>query len=309
MNAQASTPAGWGTERQSPFGVRFLAGPTAVLADLEPRAVLDLIAVEHLLILRGLPASLSVEEFEAFGCGLGEPILWSDRPAFDVQAHPEPEDHLFESGFMPMHFDGIYSDDHTPDLQIFHCVQAVDPALGGATLFCDTTLVLADAAPETRALWGDLIVHYERPIAGHTVTRDLPLITRHPHHGHHTIRYSEPVPAGVTIINPPRVTLPDGHHAETITADLHEAIHDPRHLYTHHWQPGDIAIADNRTLLHTRQPYPADAPRLLRRITTRHTAKPHPNRPRGQGHAAVPPEKYRSPLQDGQASTRTAPSG
>ncbi|MFC4913896.1 TauD/TfdA dioxygenase family protein [Actinomadura gamaensis] len=281
MTAQAPTPAGWTTERQDPFGLRLLAGPRAALTGLEPRTVLDLVAAEHLLVLRGLSPDLDVEEFEAFGYRLGDPILWSDRPSFDVQAQPDPDDHLFETGFMPLHWDGIYSDDHTPDLQIFHCVQAVDPALGGATLFCDTTEVLADATPETRALWNGLTFHYERPFYGRTQRRDIPLVVRHPHHGYDTLRYSEPVPPGITIVNPPRVTLPsvpDGHDADQIMADLHASLYDPRHLYTHHWQPGDIVIADNRTLLHTRQPYPAGTPRLLRRITTQHPTAPGTSR-------------------------------
>ncbi|GLW12668.1 hypothetical protein Misp01_77960 [Microtetraspora sp. NBRC 13810] len=128
----------WQQHRPGPFGLLLTGDGTIGLDDLPPAALLQLVAQEHLLILRGLPTVLTCEEFEEFGCALGEPILWSDRPAFFVQAQPDPDSYIFETGFMPIHWDGVSAEEQTPDLQIFQCVQAVEAEVGGATLFCDT---------------------------------------------------------------------------------------------------------------------------------------------------------------------------
>ncbi|WP_219508964.1 TauD/TfdA family dioxygenase [Nonomuraea ceibae] len=271
----ATWPATWPAAQQpnqAPFGLHLnISGGT--LSDLSPATVLDLVAENHLLILRGLPATLPCEEFEAFGCALGEPILWSDRPAFSVQAQAEPEDFLFETGFMPMHWDGIFSDDHTPDLQIFHCVQAVDPALGGATLFCDTTRVLADAAPHTRALWESLTLHHERFINGRTLTRDLPLVSRHPHRGHAVLRYHEPVPADISILNPPLTTLsqaPGIRHRPDHGRPARGGVPPPPHLHP--------PLAGRRHR-HLRQPdHAAHPPALPGRHTPPTSPHHHPQR-------------------------------
>ncbi|MET9251122.1 TauD/TfdA family dioxygenase [Nonomuraea sp. NPDC003709] len=274
MSVSPPSDATFDVRRQEPFGARLLGGGDARLAGLPPERLLDLVAEHHLVVLRGFTGAATDEEFEEFAGGLGEPVAWNGSRTFYVEAHAEPEDHLFETGFMPIHWDGLYMNaGSAPDLQIFQCLRATDPAVGGATLFCDTTLVLAGADPETRALWEGLTFRYERPTAGGgVVTREVPLVVPHPRLGHPTLRFSEPVPEDVVIINPTTTTLPRppaGHDAARIIEGIRRALYDPRHMYAHRWQAGDVVIADNQTLLHTREPYPPGAPRKLRRVTTR----------------------------------------
>ncbi|MFI6741610.1 TauD/TfdA dioxygenase family protein [Nonomuraea sp. NPDC050451] len=276
-----SPPARRLRRSQEPFGELLLAGGRTDLGELPAAWLRELVTERQLVVLRGFTGATAVTQFEGFACGLGEPVSWCGNRTFSVRAQADPDDHLFETGFMPIHWDGMYmNDDDVPDLQIFQCLEAVDPTLGGATLFCHTGRVLADADPATRRLWEGLTFHYERPRAeGGAFTRDFPLVAGHPHTGLPTLRFSEPVPDGVVIINPPTTTLPrppEGHDPDQIIEELRQAIYDPRHMYAHRWQVGDIVIADNNTLLHTREPYPSDVPRHLRRVTTRFRAAAAP---------------------------------
>lgn len=50
--------------------------------------------------------------------------------------------------------------------------------------------------------------------------------------------------------------------------DLNERVIDPGRVYTHHWNPGDLVVWDNRCMLHKAEPYDtATEARVLRRCT------------------------------------------
>ena len=51
--------------------------------------------------------------------------------------------------------------------------------------------------------------------------------------------------------------------SEALIAELMNAICQPEHIYTHQWQPGDIAVWDNRALLHRARPYDISEPRVM----------------------------------------------
>jgi len=46
---------------------------------------------------------------------------------------------------------------------------------------------------------------------------------------------------------------------------LQDACRPPR-IYTHHWQPGDVMIWDNRCVLHRARPYDYSQPRVMRHV-------------------------------------------
>ncbi|MFI7134140.1 FAD-dependent oxidoreductase [Nonomuraea sp. NPDC050153] len=259
----------WQRHRNTPFGVTLSADGTADLAELPPQWLKHLLLAEHLILLRGFTGAETCDQFEDFACALGEPVIWADRPAMSVVAKTEPDDHVNDTGFMPIHWDGMYKPD-TPDIQVFQCLRAVDTAQsGGATLFSDTTEVIADTAPDTLARWKTLTFRYQRPLAEDMISRTCPLVVDHPHTGQLTLRFTEPVPEGTSILNPPHITLetaPEGCDPAAIMRQLRDALYDPRHMYAHRWQVGDIILADNRALLHTREPYPPGTDRHLLRV-------------------------------------------
>ncbi|WP_051466477.1 FAD-dependent oxidoreductase [Actinomadura oligospora] len=254
--------------RLTPFGVRLSPDGTTDLKGLAPEWLKELLLRERLVLLRGFAGASSPDRFEAFARGLGPLVVWGDEPVASVVARAEPDDHVNDTGFMPIHWDGVYKPD-TPDIQIFQCLKSVGSgADGGATLFSDTTSVIANTDPDTVALWRTLTFRYERPLRGEMLSRTCPLVVDHPHTGAPTLRFTEPVPEGVHILNPPRTTLhraPDGCDEAEAVRRIRDAIYDPRHMYAHQWQVGDIVLADNRALLHTREAYPPGTERHLLR--------------------------------------------
>jgi taurine dioxygenase len=49
--------------------------------------------------------------------------------------------------------------------------------------------------------------------------------------------------------------------------EIYEAAIRPAHVYTHHWQVGDLLLWDNGFTMHRREPFDADARRLMKRTT------------------------------------------
>ena len=50
-------------------------------------------------------------------------------------------------------------------------------------------------------------------------------------------------------------------------AQLRAHLLKPEFRYEHSWQTGDIVFWDNQVTLHSRQPFPSDQRRLLKRIS------------------------------------------
>jgi alpha-ketoglutarate-dependent taurine dioxygenase len=78
----------------------------------------------------------------------------------------------------------------------------------------------------------------------------------------------EPAPDNIDYLNRPRVQFHDvpAECVAGIEQTLRDALYDPRHCYVHSWQAGDLAVADNYTLLHGREPYATKCGRHLRRV-------------------------------------------
>ncbi len=51
--------------------------------------------------------------------------------------------------------------------------------------------------------------------------------------------------------------------SEKLLKDLLEAACQPPRVYSHKWQPGDIAVWDNRCLMHRARPYDTSCPRVM----------------------------------------------
>lgn len=260
----------WTLTESSPFGVLIAAAASGVPVTAVPVPRLrELSRRHHLVVLRGFVAPADAEALDAYARTWGQLMSWSFGTVFDVRAHEDPDDHAFDTGFMPLHWDGMYHVEYVPEFQIFHCVAAPGLAEGGGTLFCDTTRVLADADPDILARWQGLSLCYRNAKVSHYGGLVVsPLIEPHPDAGYPVMRFLEPVPNGEHILNGPEVSI-DGLDAEAAVAELaaiREAAYDPRHLYTHAWQQDDVVIADNYTLLHTREPYRRGLTRHLRRV-------------------------------------------
>jgi alpha-ketoglutarate-dependent taurine dioxygenase len=61
-----------------------------------------------------------------------------------------------------------------------------------------------------------------------------------------------------------------GHDVETsrrLLADLVDEACQPPRVFTHRWTPGDLAVWDNRCVLHRGRTWPVDQPRVMARTT------------------------------------------
>ena len=110
---------------------------------------------------------------------------------------------------------------------------------------------MAETDQTTLARWKQLTLQYRNPklshYGGHVVS---PLIESHPVTGATVMRFLEPVPEGETILNPPSIHIQDmdGAAEAATLREISQAVRDPRHVYAHHWQEGDVVVTDNYSL-------------------------------------------------------------
>jgi len=233
----------------------------------EPTVLRDLARGRRLVVARGFASPEDEEELTAYAAALGEVMMWPFGPVLNLEERADAADGVFTPGWLPFHWDGCLSE-FVPEFQVFTCVAAPPSDAGGRTVFCDTTLALANADPVTRSLWERTEVSYRIEKAAHYGGRSRsPLIVAHPDRGFATMRYQEAIPAEVPYVNRPEVTFHglDAAQIVTVKRSLQEALYDPRQMLALSWRTGDLVIADNYTLLHGREPFTSGAPRHLRR--------------------------------------------
>jgi alpha-ketoglutarate-dependent taurine dioxygenase len=222
----------------------------------------------QLVTLRGFQTFNTAEAFADFCARWGEISLWPFGKVLELVEHENPQDHIFDNNYVPLHWDGMYRP-QVPEYQIFHCVQAPLKGKGGRTTFSNTRKVLDHATNTQRDLWSRVTGHYKRQMEFYKSTTVSPILEKHPLRHFPVIRYNEP-PAleKGDFLNPPDLEFTG--LAENELADfhreLHEALYDAKNFYAHEWQTGDIVIADNFTLLHGRESFVSKSPRHIRRV-------------------------------------------
>lgn len=230
-------------------------------------ALREFVLREQLIVLRGFRSFDSSDALADFCERWGEVSVWPFGKVLDLVEQDNPTDHIFDSSYIPLHWDGMYRP-QVPEYQVFHCVKAPLPGDGGRTTFSNTRLALDHASPESRNLWSKVVGIYRRNMAFYSSETVSPIITRHPHRGFTVIRYNEPPAAEEgPFVNPPDLEFTGLADAEydRFHRDLRKALYAPSSLYAHEWQQGDVVIADNFSLLHGRERFSPKAPRHLRR--------------------------------------------
>lgn len=167
------------------------------------------------------------------------------------------------------HSDGSYK--HTPiRYSILNAVTAVDR--GGATQYADLRAAHDSLDPDTRTWIADKVglfwSHNTRDwlkIPDTEVERSAfpkarwPLIRTHPGSGRKVLWCDSKVFA---IEGMP---LPEGR---ALAHELIEHIGQREHVYSHHWQPGDLVMADNRCTVHRGRRFDHAERREMRRVET-----------------------------------------
>ncbi|MBS1961798.1 MAG: TauD/TfdA family dioxygenase [Bdellovibrionales bacterium] len=255
--------------RVEPFGLLLEPSrPGADVRDLDVKRLRGLLARERLLVLRGFRTFGDAEDFAAYCERFGEISVWPFGKVLELIERNNPEDHIFDNNYVPLHWDGMYRP-QVPELQLFHCVKAPRAGQGGRTTFSDTTLALEFATPAERELWGKVTGSYQRKMEFYDSRTVSPIVDTHPFRGHPVIRYNEPPRAGFgAFLNPPVLEftgVPEAEIAE-FHRTLREALYSPKCFYAHEWQEGDVVVTDNFSLLHGRESFETKAPRHLRRV-------------------------------------------
>lgn len=251
----------------APFG-RLVDAPAEgmTLADVPVERLLATTLSAKVLVLRGY-GLLDVPELERYCEAAGELMRWEFGTILDLVVQDDPKNYLFDSGDVPFHWDGAWSE-RAPRFFLFQCVQGCDPGSGGETVFSDATSVYRDAPPALRDLWARTTVTYRTDhLAHYGGTMSHPVLAEHPTTGETTIRYAEPLdPAQYR--NPLFLTVegPSSEEAVQVMAELSERLHDPRYCYEHAWRTGDIVVAENHALLHGRNRFTGSTNRHMQRI-------------------------------------------
>lgn len=284
--------------RMKPFGLLVEPErPGDDLRDLDVRALRELLWRERILVLRGFKTFSDAETFSTYCERWGEISIWPFGKVLELVERNNPEDHIFDNNYVPLHWDGMYRP-QVPEFQLFSCVKAPKAGQGGRTTFSDTTLALEHATPEARELWSRVTGTYQRKMEFYDSKTVSPIIDTHPLRGMPVIRYNEPPSAGFgKFVNPPTLefTGVGAEELEEFHRSLREALYAPTNFYAHEWQEGDVVVTDNFSLLHGREAFETKAPRHLRRVHV--LSNPPLNNPRLVSHTG------------GASSARGAPQG
>lgn len=242
---------------------------------------------EHLLLVfRG--EDLNAEEMVRFGQSLGQ---LEDFTAFgglkgghclplsnlDAQGNFYAPDSLMRRNTAA---DALWHTDHTyrPMRARYSALMAeIVPAEGGGTEFCDTRAAYEALPEEMKAkLDGCVALHsiiYSRSLAGFTEWTDeqraalppipQPLVFEHPRTGRKSLYIASHIA---------EVLGMDSAEARQLARELVDFATQPRFVYSHQWQPGDLAIWDDRATMHRRAPY--DDLKEVRKLYTMRVMEP-----------------------------------
>ena len=238
------------------------------LSELDVEHLRKLAKREHLIVLRGFCTFQDTESFSKYCERWGEISIWPFGKVLELVEQDNPEDHIFDNNYVPLHWDGMYRL-QVPEFQIFHCVEAPLAGQGGRTTFSNTTLALKYASSESRKLWDKVTGTYQRKMEFYNSKTTSPIIDKHPYEDFSVIRYNEPPSAEKGhFLNPPELefTGVSLEELEGFHHSLKQALYDSRNFYAHEWQTGDIVIADNFSLLHGREEFVSKCSRHLQRV-------------------------------------------
>ncbi len=256
-------------ERLLPFGLLIEPSrPNRSIQDTDVTLLRELLWSEQLIILRGFHSFSTSEEFSEY-CELwGQISVWPFGKVLELVERSNPEDHIFDNNYVPLHWDGMYRP-QVPEFQMFQCVRAPSSTQGGRTTFSNTILALKNTPPQTIGLWEKVKGRYQRKMEYYNSETVSPIVDTHPYRGYSVIRYNEPPLEGFGhFLNPPLLEF-SGATPDELTQvhqSLREALYSPKNYYAHEWRQGDLVVADNFSLLHGREAFETKAPRHLRRV-------------------------------------------
>ncbi len=190
--------------------------------------------------------------------------------SLDPRQNPEAAEYLKSSVFW--HFDGS-----SVDVPNFGCLLSARrlASSGGSTEFCNTYAAYEDLPPSNQA-------HCETLRVVHSIESMQRLVTSWPTYSqlvkwqafeekthplvwtHESVRKSLVIGASASHVE--GMGIAEGR---ALLCRLAEWATQPRYVYRHDWQLGDLIIWDNTGTMHRVMPYSADSGRLMKRTKLR----------------------------------------
>jgi alpha-ketoglutarate-dependent taurine dioxygenase len=212
--------------------------------------------------------NFSDEELLNFAQGLSdksgelkEKVLhWDFGPIMDMKFNPEAPNYLFSSENVPLHWDGAFYKE--PSYLLFYCTET--SGTGGETLFLNTELLWDSLTADEKEECSKIVLKYSTEKKAHyggEIT--VPLVQTHPLTGKTILRIAQKVE---TTLNPVTLTIMGATDAADFYQRMEQKLSDPRFLYTHEWEKGDVVICDNFTYLHGRKALKGNLTRSFKRI-------------------------------------------
>lgn len=252
-----------------PFGVLVVPKDESLsLSEIDITELREIFLQEQILVLRGFKPFNNSEEFSDYCAKWGEICLWPFGKVLELVEHDDPKDHIFDSSYVPLHWDGMYRP-QVPEYQIFNCVTAPLPGQGGRTTFSNTILALQNADDDTKKLWTKVTGNYQRQMEFYKSKTVSPIITNHPLRDYPVIRYNEPpIKEKGHFVNPPDLEFTgiETDEQNHFHQSLQDSLYDSKNFYAHEWQNGDVVITDNFSLLHGREGFTSKSPRHIQRV-------------------------------------------
>lgn len=207
-----------------------------------------------LLVVRGqsftpeeqLAASRLFGSLETFPTMRGQLQGWPE--IFRVASRPE-DGHVEVGRYW--HSDGSFREDPTPISFWYSEVQSEE---GGDTLFTDMQQAYAELQPEIQQEFAGLSTSHRNGVVH-------PLVLKHPKTGVPALYLNIGLTAGVLGYSP------DHSRALMDAVDRHYSRDGA--TYRHHWQRGDVVVADNLHVAHQATPITPATRRILNRTTIR----------------------------------------
>jgi alpha-ketoglutarate-dependent taurine dioxygenase len=187
-------------------------------------------------------------------------LHWDFGPLMTMKYDVNAQNYLFSDENVPFHWDGAFFTE--PRKLLFYCTET--EGLGGETLFTDTEKIWNDLSRDEQAVLKNITMIYRtKKLAHYGGEIRVPLVQTHPVTGKTILRIAERVE---TSLNPVTLEMLGVEDADEVYGRLTSKLYNPRYMYQHSWEKGDVLICDNFTYLHGRNALGANKSRSFKRI-------------------------------------------
>ena len=187
-------------------------------------------------------------------------LHWDFGPLMTMKYDAKAENYLFSDENVPFHWDGAFF--REPKKLLFYCTDT--DGVGGETLFTDTEKIWSDLSiDEQEQLKKITMIYRTKKLAHYGGEIKIPLVQTHPLSGKTILRMAEKVE---TQLNPVTLEMKGSDQADAVYESLRQKLYDPKYMYQHTWEKGDVLICDNFTYLHGRNALGENKSRSFKRI-------------------------------------------